>query len=72
LIEADALPGAVSAKGLAAVRRYLERFSAHWSSFRWELLDLEVDGERALMRARLELLVPLRTGVAVGASALSR
>jgi ketosteroid isomerase-like protein len=53
--EAEALPGAVSSKGIAAVRHYLERFGTHWSSFRWELLELRVNGERALMPARLHL-----------------
>jgi ketosteroid isomerase-like protein len=55
LHEAESLPGAVSSKGIAAVRHYLERFGTHWSSFRWELLDLRVNGERALMPARLHL-----------------
>jgi ketosteroid isomerase-like protein len=53
--EADSLPGAISSKGIAAVRHYLERFGTHWSSFRWELLELRVSGERALMPARLHL-----------------
>ena len=55
LHESDALPGAVNAVGLASVRRYLERFGTHWSSFKWEPLELEVDGDKALMRARLRL-----------------
>jgi ketosteroid isomerase-like protein len=53
--EANSLPGAISSKGIAAVRHYLERFGTHWSSFRWELLELRVNGERALMSARLHL-----------------
>jgi ketosteroid isomerase-like protein len=53
--EADSLPGAVSSKGIGAVLHYLERFGTHWSAFRWELLELHVSGERALMPARLHL-----------------
>lgn len=55
LHEAPGLPGAVSAIGLEQVRRYLERFEAHWSSFHWEPLQLRIAGDRALMRARLTL-----------------
>lgn len=56
LHEASALPGAVSAVGTDAVRRYLARFETHWSAFRWEPLELRVAGDRALMRARLHLV----------------
>jgi ketosteroid isomerase-like protein len=55
LHEADTLPGAVNAVGFDSVSHYLERFGAHWSSFNWEVLDLVVAGERALMHARLRL-----------------
>lgn len=55
LHEADILPGAVHAVGFDAVRHYLERFGAHWENFQWEPLELTVDGDRALMRARLRL-----------------
>lgn len=55
LHEAKALPGAVSAVGLDAVRHYLERFATHWRSFSWEPLEWAVDGERVMMRARLSL-----------------
>lgn len=55
LHESDALPGARHAVGFESVRRYLERFSAHWSSFEWEPLEIQVAGARALMRARLHL-----------------
>lgn len=55
LREATQLPGAVAAVGFDAVKHYLERFSAHWTTFRWELLELRVEGERALMRAALHL-----------------
>ena len=64
LHEAAALPGSVDAIGLEQVRRYLERFDAHWSSFHWEPLELEVSGDRALMRARL-ILVGRKSGIEV-------
>jgi ketosteroid isomerase-like protein len=55
LHESTALPGAVSAVGFDAVRHYLDRFYTHWSSFRWEPLELEIHGDQAAMRARLRL-----------------
>jgi ketosteroid isomerase-like protein len=64
LHEADTLPGAVSAVGFEEVRRYLERFDTHWSSFNWEPLALEFAGDRALMRARLRL-VGRKSGIEV-------
>ncbi len=42
----------------------LERFDAHWSSFRWEPLELRISGDRALMRARLSL-VGRKSGIEV-------
>jgi ketosteroid isomerase-like protein len=53
--EATTLPGAVSAVGFDAAKRYLERFGTHWSSFHWEPLEWRAQGERVLMRARLSL-----------------
>ena len=53
LHEATTLPGAVSAIGIEDVTRYLERFNAHWSSFRWEPLELHASGDRVAVRARL-------------------
>jgi ketosteroid isomerase-like protein len=55
LHEAAALPGAVSAVGFDAVRHYLDRFDAHWSSFHWQPLEWRISGDRALCRARLKL-----------------
>ena len=55
LVEAEALPGAVTASGIDAVRRYLERFATHWSDVQWlpeEFLEL---GDKVFMRARLRL-----------------
>ena len=56
LHEANTLPGAVSAVGIEDVTRYLERFNAHWSSFRWEPLELHSTGNRVAVRARLTLV----------------
>ena len=55
LVEATTLPGAVTAIGADAVRRYLERFTAHWSEFEWlpeEFLESE---DKVVMSARLRL-----------------
>jgi ketosteroid isomerase-like protein len=64
LHEAETLPGSVSAVGFEEVSRYLRRFDAHWSSFRWEPLEFRVSGDRALMRARLRL-VGRKSGIEV-------
>lgn len=55
LHEAETLPGAVHAVGYDAVRHYLERFSTHWKSFRWEPLEFTFLRDRALLVARLHL-----------------
>jgi ketosteroid isomerase-like protein len=62
--EASELPGSVSAVGFDAVKRYLERFDTHWSSFNWEPLEWRFSGERALCRARLKL-TGRKSGIAV-------
>ena len=64
LHESTTLPGAVSAVGPEAVRRYLERFGAHWSGFHWEPLELRSAHDRVHMHARLEL-EGRRSGIAV-------
>ncbi len=64
LHESTTLPGAVSAVGPEAVRRYLERFGAHWSEFRWEPLELSSAGDRVHLHARLHLQ-GRRSGIAV-------
>jgi ketosteroid isomerase-like protein len=64
LHEAKTLPGSVDSVGFEEVRRYLERFNAHWSSLHWEPLELQVSGDRALMRARLAL-VGRKSGIEV-------
>ena len=55
LVEASALPGAVTAAGTEAVRRYLERFTAHWSEGEWLPEEFKESGDKVFMRARLRL-----------------
>lgn len=55
LIEARALPGAVTARGAEAVRRYLERFATHWSGGEWLPEEFLAAGDKVFMRARLRL-----------------
>jgi ketosteroid isomerase-like protein len=55
LVEAAALPGAVTASGIAGVRRYLERFATHWSDVEWLPQELVESGDKVYMRARLKL-----------------
>jgi ketosteroid isomerase-like protein len=54
--EASELPGAVTTHGIEELRRYMERFRAHWA--RYELIpeQVEENGDRALLTARLCLL----------------
>jgi ketosteroid isomerase-like protein len=56
LVEAEALPGAVTATGIDAVRRYLERFETHWSAGSWEPEEFRESGEKVYLRARLRLV----------------
>jgi ketosteroid isomerase-like protein len=53
LVEANALLGAVTASGADAVRRYLERFNAHWSEGEWLPDEFVESGDKVFMRARL-------------------
>jgi ketosteroid isomerase-like protein len=55
LIEAEALPGAVTATGVDPVRRYLERFATHWSEAEWVPEETQESGDKVFMRARLNL-----------------
>jgi ketosteroid isomerase-like protein len=64
LVEAETLPGAVTATGMEEVRRYLERFEAHWSEAHWEPIEFRDAGERVYLRARLRL-TGRRSGVEV-------
>ena len=64
LVEAEALPGAVTATGIDEVGRYLSRFETHWSEVAWEPLEFREAGSRAYMRGRLRL-VGRRSGIEV-------
>jgi ketosteroid isomerase-like protein len=64
LLEAEALPGPVTATGTDAVRRYLERFQTHWSEGNWEPLEFREAGEKVYLRARLRM-VGRRSGIEV-------
>jgi ketosteroid isomerase-like protein len=55
LIESKTLPGAVDAIGAPAVRRYLERFTTHWSEGEWLPEEFLESDDRVFMRARLRL-----------------
>jgi ketosteroid isomerase-like protein len=56
LVESDTLPGPVTATGIDAVRRYLERFQTHWSEGSWEPEEFREAGEMVFLRARLRLV----------------
>jgi ketosteroid isomerase-like protein len=64
LIEAEALPGAVTATGVGEVRRYLERFGVHWSEGNWKPLEFREAGDKVYLRARLQL-IGRRSGIKV-------
>ena len=49
------MPGAVTAVGVEAVRRYLERFAAHWSEGEWRPEEFQESGDRVFNRARLRV-----------------
>jgi anthranilate synthase/aminodeoxychorismate synthase-like glutamine amidotransferase len=53
MTEAAELPGAVHVRGLDELLRYMRGLERNWSSFRWEPRDLEANGERVWMSARL-------------------
>jgi uncharacterized protein len=55
LVEAEALPGAVTATGIDAVRRYLERFASHWSEVQWLPQEFLESGDKVFVTARLRL-----------------
>jgi len=56
LVEAQELPGPVTATGIDAVRRYLERFQKHWSEGHWEAEEFREAGDKVFLRARLRLV----------------
>jgi ketosteroid isomerase-like protein len=55
LTESKTLPGSVRAVGLDKVRRYLERFTTHWSEGEWLPQEFLESGDKIVMVARLKL-----------------
>jgi ketosteroid isomerase-like protein len=55
LVESTTLPGAVRAAGVDQVRRYLERFTTHWSEGKWLPQEFLESGDKVVMVARLRL-----------------
>jgi ketosteroid isomerase-like protein len=55
LVESTTLPGAVRAAGVDQVRRYLERFTTHWSEGEWLPQEFQESGDKLVLVARLRL-----------------
>ena len=53
MAESDALPGAVSARGFDAVKRYIESFTKHWEDIRFEPEEFIDAGDSVVVVARL-------------------
>ena len=53
MAESDVLPGAASARGFDAVRRYIESFTKHWEDIRFEPEEFIDAGESVVVVARL-------------------
>ncbi|MCW3032805.1 MAG: uncharacterized protein QOK19_2133 [Solirubrobacteraceae bacterium] len=53
MFESTTLPGAVSAVGIEAVRRYMESFAKYWEEIRFEPQEYIEAGEQVLVVARL-------------------
>ncbi len=53
MFESKTLPGAVSAVGIAAVRRYLESFANYWAEIRFEPKEYIDAGDHVVVVARL-------------------
>jgi ketosteroid isomerase-like protein len=53
MVESSALPGAASAHGIDAVRRYIESFAKHWDDIRFEPEEYLDAGDRVVVLARL-------------------
>ncbi len=53
MVESAALPGAASAHGIDAVRRYIESFAKHWDDIRFEPQEYLDAGDRVVVLARL-------------------
>jgi len=53
MIESDTIPGAPSAHGIDAVRRYMESFADYWAEIRVEPEEFIDAGDRVVVVARL-------------------
>jgi ketosteroid isomerase-like protein len=53
MVESSAIPGAPSAHGLDAVRRYIESFPRYWREIRIEPQECVDAGDRVIVVARL-------------------
>ncbi len=53
MFESSTLPGAVSAQGIGAVRRYMESFEKYWEDIRFEPHEFIDAGDRVVVVARL-------------------
>ena len=53
MVESDALPGAVSARGIDAVKRYIESFAKYWEEVRFEPEEFIDAGDSVVVVARL-------------------
>jgi ketosteroid isomerase-like protein len=53
MIESKTLPGAASAYGIDAVRRYMESFAKYWEEIRFEPQEYIDAGEQVVVVARL-------------------
>ncbi len=53
MFESETLPGAVSAVGIDAVRRYIESFTKYWAEIRFEPEEYIDAGDQVVVVARL-------------------
>lgn len=53
MFEADTIPGAASAVGIDAVRRYMESFARYWEQIRFEPTEFVDAGDQVVVVARL-------------------
>jgi ketosteroid isomerase-like protein len=53
MVESETIPGATSAHGIDAVRRYMESFSKYWEHIRFEPQEYIDAGDRVVVVARL-------------------
>jgi ketosteroid isomerase-like protein len=53
MVESETIPGATSARGIDAVRRYLESFGNYWAEIRFEPQEYIDAGDKVVVVARL-------------------